>query len=803
MIWTPGPVDFEGGTPIGHEPVAGGVRWKVALSTGTPRLAIRTPGCPVAAELEVSSTPPAEAAAIEAVRARYAEARALYRADRLDAAIEGYEAAAGEAEAIGMASLGVSAAAAGAFVAAVHRADMARARRSLDRAERLAAGVPVLAARVRYYEGQQASRAGDLRSALAHFREARGPLERLGHPHAFFVAERRGVVLGHIGRYAEAEALLEGLLRETRDPCQQALVMNDLGWVRSQQGRPSGTWLAQAVGIYETTCANPRSLRNARLSLAEAMLAEGRPSEALAVVEALGVRTSSSASIVVPALELRGRIALATGDAAGALEAFDALVPLARAAGAGRQVHGGLVGRGRALAALGRPEAALELLDAAEAAFDLQLASVPLGEGLAQFAPSHAGAERLQLELLVGLGRLDEAVDALRRRRSRALARHVRPMRLDVLDPDTREAWARAAFDYRSARTALDEIADADWSRPVAERAAAEARRTEARARLAAAVDGAERALGLGRLTLGPRPTDAPLLAIGEGTRGWVALLADSRGIELVRRPTPDRGGEAATLAAVIEQLAPRLTEQPRLRVLLGGAGDEVELAALPLGDGALLDRLALEYVVDLPPATSATSATSLVIGDPEDNLAAARAEAIAVDRRLDAAELRLGAEASRAALRARLPDVGWLHYAGHGRFEGGDGIWSALPLGDGSITAADLLAIRRVPARVVLTGCETTRAATGSGLGLGTAFLVAGAREVLGASRRVADASARGIGEGLYVDGRPADLAEALRRAQLVERSRDPGSDWAAFRVLARMPGTTLSRAPSGPRAR
>ncbi|MCA9711923.1 MAG: CHAT domain-containing protein, partial [Myxococcales bacterium] len=151
------------------------------------------------------------------------------------------------------------------------------------------------------------------------------------------------------------------------------------------------------------------------------------------------------------------------------------------------------------------------------------------------------------------------------------------------------------------------------------------------------------------------------------------------------------------------------------------------------------------------------------------------------------------GREATRARVTASLAQAELLHYAGHGVHRGPSGWDGALLLGDGdTLGVTDILALPRVPAQVVLSGCETasiTQSARAGGMNLGRAFVLAGAQWVIGAQGVVDDALARSIGEALYAELRPGDSvvegAAALRRALLEARARDPSGDWARFRVV------------------
>jgi CHAT domain-containing protein len=103
----------------------------------------------------------------------------------------------------------------------------------------------------------------------------------------------------------------------------------------------------------------------------------------------------------------------------------------------------------------------------------------------------------------------------------------------------------------------------------------------------------------------------------------------------------------------------------------------------------------------------------------------------------------------------------------------------------------ADILALARVPERVVLSACDAARMPDDSpaeGLGVAHAFLVAGAGAVVATSRPAGDKLAGRIMAGLYREwpgGGEVSLADALRRAELAARRETPEEDWASFRLL------------------
>ena len=88
------------------------------------------------------------------------------------------------------------------------------------------------------------------------------------------------------------------------------------------------------------------------------------------------------------------------------------------------------------------------------------------------------------------------------------------------------------------------------------------------------------------------------------------------------------------------------------------------------------------------------------------------------------------------------------------------------------------------------LSGCETgkTESRRVTGLGLATAFLAAGSDVVIAASRPVSDKLGAAMSEAVHrALGQGADPSEALRQAANEVSERLSGSDWAAYRAIAR----------------
>jgi tetratricopeptide (TPR) repeat protein len=205
------------------------------------------------------------------------------------------------------------------------------------------------------------------------------------------------------------------------------------------------------------------------------------------------------------------------------------------------------------------------------------------------------------------------------------------------------------------------------------------------------------------------------------------------------------------------------------------------------------------DYVIARNPVSYAPSASVLahsrraqalaegraaVFGDPRDDLAYARTEAVSLAGLLKTQAV-LGADATPEAFARGAAGAAFVHYAGHASFDTGSAAESALLLAGGQLLSArqiqDLPGLR--PRVVTLSGCETgiSRRHPGDELtGLTRSFLYAGAATVVASLWRVADESTTELMRIFYghlVDGTPS--VDALRRAMLAVAARP---DWSAL---------------------
>ena len=244
----------------------------------------------------------------------------------------------------------------------------------------------------------------------------------------------------------------------------------------------------------------------------------------------------------------------------------------------------------------------------------------------------------------------------------------------------------------------------------------------------------------------------------------------------------------------VWQPLAADLTGCERLVVVPHGILHGVPFAALCEGDVALVDRyelvMAASATVALRALVHETSAPpsirAVLVGD-STRLVHVAAEMRAVAAALGGAHVLEGAQASVAALRAAASSADLLHLACHAEFRVDSPLFSALHLADGALTADQIHGFRLRARLVVLSGCESARGDSGvadEGVGLVRAFLMAGAKCVLGSHWAVDDAGTAELMGHFYRRWCGGErIASALGQAQRAMRRKRPHpAYWAAF---------------------
>jgi hypothetical protein len=470
----------------------------------------------------------------------------------------------------------------------------------------------------------------------------------------------------------------------------------------------------------------------------------------------------------------------------------DALAALLRAEQAATYVDRGegllevTAAQAEALTVLGRHEEALQRYRRAHEIAGVVSTLVALGGGRDTFLAAWQREARGWVALLVRLGRTAEALDVARELRAAMLDGLVRSRRLAHDDPETvgrREALLRAYADLRARQ---EEIERGAWALRPSERSTHAARVEAWREEVQSAVDG----LLSGPWSTERTPRRAP--APGEVFLSWfpvdggtLVFVARAEGVEVLG---PLTGPVAESLAP----LRARVAGARQIVMLPSGVLREEDLHWQRAAGPALLDLAPVVWSLDLGITPSRGGEGALVASDARGDLPWARWEGDRVVDSLTASGLAVralrGAAVTREQLQGGIAQVRLLHVAGHGQ-AGADTLEAELMLADdAALTVADVLSASSAPARVVLSGCETGRTLQTDveTLGLGQAFVVAGAGAVVASVRPVDDEVAAAWMAALYAAGfATQDAAQAFRAASLAVSWVAPEADVGAFRLL------------------
>ncbi len=431
----------------------------------------------------------------------------------------------------------------------------------------------------------------------------------------------------------------------------------------------------------------------------------------------------------------------------------------------------------RHLVVAGTPDAALKMWEEARQAAFEGAWSVPLDLGREAFLSGLRAATRPHVELLLEHGDAAGAMDVVRGLDAWTLTSTSEAL---LAAGPTSRVWLDAVSAYHQIREQAAERTSRLWEAEdehQRELLIEEADRAhqEARTRIGKALDG----LGTTALPTPPDPDPGELLltVFDHGDRwSWFSRLA---GATHHAWGEPGGGPPPAVLEILGRARLISLLPTPLLQ------GWDPELDGAPLRA-----QIPVRWSADLPRRGARTvQRRALVVADARGDLPGAREEARMVTQRLTALGWRVrtlqALDATREAVVTAMEEVDLLHIAGHGE-RGGAPLSSSILLAlDTELTVADVMALPRVPATVVLSGCETAALPhdTSGGFGLARAFVVRGSEAVVATTRAIPDADATVFAEALYGAGLPeSDPAEAFRQARL---GLAPGRDAGAFRLL------------------
>jgi hypothetical protein len=693
---------------------------------------------------------------------------------------------------------------------------------------RLPPATPAVAKyQVAFYQGLLGERVGDYRSALEQLRQAADLAERVLRPEFQWKAEQvLAGVLQEIGRSKEASGMFASLRAHPLDPhqpCDLGDLLNNEGWSlllaheAGEKAKDPTPLLEEARSEFDAPkhqCSDEKRL-NVRLNLALADQQAGRWREAgQALEEAHALASKATPHLRLWWLDLEAREVIKT-QPMHALELYD---ELAREAERSLSLEGRFraeFGRAQAHLALGPGHRKAAIADLAEAddLIDEESRHVPASEGRDNLVEQRETATKKHLELLLADDQQKNALDLVRRDRSRLLRQLAFRDRLTQLRPEEKQKWDRALSRYQALRKSIDAEAAHNWDVPPDQidltKKTYASRLTQAQHELDHAVADLGDFGDHAKISLSPPGEGEVILAYHPLPKGgWVGFAAHGRHVEVHRfQMDADPPTDPKVLAELL--LVPfqkAIAQAGRVRMLSYGSLRAVDFDALPFGDEPLFARHLVVYSLDLPmrptrPSSAATTgkAVALLVSNPltdQGYLAAAHEEAKVISQAVGEwghgwRLMPLEAEgASSKAVSAALPGADLFHFAGHGNFAGLGGWDSALPLADDSrLTLGDILTLRRVPRWVVLSACDaghSSEQAPGEGIGLANAFLLAGSQEVIASTRTVDDETARYLMTELYRGWKPGtDLAPQLQRAELACRQEYPQADCTSFRLL------------------
>jgi tetratricopeptide (TPR) repeat protein len=787
------------------------VRWAVApekLPAIAPVAALRRAGKPQEALARLEAALPSMGP--EARHWGLAErARLLWALDAGERATAAWVEAAEAARATGVPSEETRCLRAAAYTAYVRRR-FVESRALLARAGPLEARLDDARGRARhdYYAGLLAWQLGDYREAATRLEGARHLAAEAGAmPDWAQASEMLADVEQEMGQHRTARALMSEIdqwaaTRSSDDGWRARFQINRV-WIEMRamaEGAMTADWAALAKRLGEA------------LALVRAQ--GDRPGEAVALVnlaevcrragdldgaarwldafDTLGSHAERYARLA--AQHERAELRLARGERGAARAAFTAVLESSR-----REVEGEIseaawrawYGIGRAWRADGDAAKALAAFQRALEVLDIHGRRTGLRTARASFFADRRRLVEDTVALLLARGDVAGAFAAADASLSRAVRAIERPLRTSRLNATQAARWASLTAEYLERRDAWEALEREAALAAGRARGAMEGRAEAARLQAATAFDRAMEFL----------ESAVPPSEGGDALGG--VLGAGEALVEIVRMDDRLLGfwwqGERVEHAELdpSDPLAPwrsRLDGLAHLYIVDGTFGDvAVTGASAAVASAPIAARVAtshLPYAGLLRRAVTSAAGEPLVVADPGFDLPHARREGRDVAARLTGARLLTGAEATRGRVLELARDARLFHFAGHGVLDP-DQPWDAhLRLaGDERLSLADVLVARPRLGVVVLSGCDTGRAAALSrveSVGLPAAFLVAGARAVVATEREVPDDQARRFIERFYAAGGAETPGTAFRQA--VAETRAAGEPvWSAFRLFGR----------------
>lgn len=638
-------------------------------------------------------------------------------------------------------------------------------------------------------------------------------------------------------------------LSEDRNACSKALILQSIGWIgRKRDPQASTANLQAAVELYRKSCGEKvLELTSALTNLAITELEQGQFNDARAHLdEAKKLHPEPSRFLQIWWGLTDGRLTLAEGQAQQALSLVDDIGKL----GEDGSLDDGRVElylvRAAALEALKRYGDAETAYNQAEDLLDSRSILLPnersVNDGVSFFdrneQSTHARVafllRRAEAERNAEKARvlLRKAADAARRGRARRIATLQIIQRFEQLDEQSQKEWETHIAAYRKAKADIEALHErrekpGDALKKKAADTLAQAYallgpRRDLKSEIPSTPPPGELILFYYPLPsdkLQPSPS-ANIQWLGFAITNEDIVIHKLSGVNVLAWSQPldaDRQAEAAANASksLLLPFQGIIEKAKRLRIIAAGPMGQVDIHSLPFGQEQkpLITRLPVTYGVDLPhstgaepslPSKPAKGAKALVVVNPTgyNDLQYVNNEATLVS---DTLQKQLGqnvirwdgdqAFPLRVAGTLAMEDVLFFHFAGHGAIEPGESYSKLLFAGGSSFGVPDTLTLKHVPPNVILSACKSAvnknqRRAPSSiveEVGLPQAFIAAGAKVVVVASRNISDQRTLELMTELYGSNAEllySDLPMAFQKAQSSMWERLPRVDWGAFRV-------------------
>ena len=247
---------------------------------------------------------------------------------------------------------------------------------------------------------------------------------------------------------------------------------------------------------------------------------------------------------------------------------------------------------------------------------------------------------------------------------------------------------------------------------------------------------------------------------------------------DLLLRPLAAELNAAELNSAELHAAKPHAAEPDHgeLRVVPHGLVGQVPFHALFDGERYLVERFAVCVVPTLGPGTPPVTVgrPALVVSVADEGIPAADDEAARVATVLawgdHSVRLLSGKWANASAVTASMSGAGIVHLACHAVFRPENPLFSRLRLADRWLTASEIVQLDLPATLVTVSACDSGRAqSSAESIGLGWAFLAAGAAGVIVSQWAVDDETARELMVRFYEELETgAAPSTALRRAQL-----------------------------------